>query len=72
MASTADEDRPEGVEFVREQDGRVTAKDLETGVASYGDTRAEALRMLADALETHEAADDHPDDEVPESDAPWL
>lgn len=72
MASTTDEDWPEGVEFVREQDGRVTAKDLKTGVASYDETRAEALRMLADALEAHEAADDHPDDEVPESDAPWL
>lgn len=55
MASATRDDGPEeGVEFIHEDDGSVTAKDLETGVASFGDTRAEALRMLAEALELHE------------------
>ncbi|WP_132059121.1 type II toxin-antitoxin system HicB family antitoxin [Halorussus amylolyticus] len=72
MASSAKDTDPDGVEFIQESDGRVTAKDRLTGVASFGETRAEALRMLADALESHEEATNHPDDEVPESDAPWL
>ncbi|WP_135829635.1 type II toxin-antitoxin system HicB family antitoxin [Halorussus halobius] len=72
MASRATDDGPDGVEFVQEPDGRVTATDRRTGVASFGETRVEALRMLADALESHEAAEAYPDDEVPESDAPWL
>lgn len=53
---------PAGVEFVREDDGRVTARHVESGVASFGDTEAEALRQLADALDSHfghgEAIDD--------------
>jgi predicted RNase H-like HicB family nuclease len=53
MASTTRDERNGGVEFVYEDDGRITAKDLETGVASFGDDRAEALRMLADALDAH-------------------
>jgi hypothetical protein len=55
MASATDEDPDgEGVEFVHEDDGRITARDVETGVASDGDTKADALRMLAEALELHE------------------
>lgn len=55
MASMTREDGPdEGVEFIHEDDGRITARDTETGVASYGETKAEALRMLAEALELHE------------------
>jgi len=55
MASaTRDASEEEGVEFIHEEDGRITAKDLETGVASFGDTKAEALRMLAEAIELHE------------------
>jgi len=42
-----------GVVFIREDDGRVTARHIESGVASFGDTDAEALRELADALESH-------------------
>lgn len=72
MASSAKDNGPDGVEFIQEPDGRVTAKDRRTGVASFGETRAEALRMLADALESHEEAEEYPDDDVPESDAPWL
>lgn len=44
---------PAGVEFVREDDGRVTARHVESGVASFGDTEADALRQLADALDSH-------------------
>ncbi|CAI49732.1 uncharacterized protein NP_7006A (plasmid) [Natronomonas pharaonis DSM 2160] len=44
---------PAGVEFVHEDDGRVTARHVESGVASFGDTEAEALRELADALDSH-------------------
>jgi len=45
--------RSEGVEFIQEDDGRITARDIETGVASYGETKAEALAMLAEALELY-------------------
>jgi hypothetical protein len=44
---------PAGVAFVHEDDGRVTARHVESGVASVGDTEAEALRQLADALDSH-------------------
>ncbi|ELY86761.1 type II toxin-antitoxin system HicB family antitoxin [Natrinema altunense] len=54
MASATRRDRNEGVEFVHEDDGSITAVDLETGVASFGDSKAEALSMLAEALELHE------------------
>lgn len=49
---------PDGVEFVYEEDGRVTARHTETNVASFGDTESEALRELADALETYRDGDD--------------
>lgn len=65
MASTSDghgEDE-EGVEFVFEEDGRITARDTESGVASYGETKADALRMLADALELHEGGGEPVSDE---------
>ncbi|MEE6210090.1 hypothetical protein U3A55_07980 [Salarchaeum sp. III] len=42
-----------GVEFTYEN-GLVTARDLETGVAASGDSKAAALAMLADALLLHE------------------
>lgn len=56
MASATDDpdDAPEGVAFVREEDGTITAHDLETGLARGGDTRAEALARLADVLELHD------------------
>ncbi|MFC7043309.1 DUF7437 domain-containing protein [Halonotius sp. GCM10025705] len=41
------------IEFVHEDDGRVTARHVEAGVASFGDTESEALRQLADALVSH-------------------
>ncbi|MUW15129.1 hypothetical protein GJ633_11035 [Halorubrum sp. CBA1125] len=54
MASATRDPSEEGVEFIHEDDGSITARDLETGVASFGDTKAEALRMLAEALDLHE------------------
>ncbi len=54
MASATRNGRSEGVEFIHEDDGRITAIDLETGVASFGDSKSEALAMLAEALELHE------------------
>ena len=52
MASaTRDGDEHLGsVEFIREDDGSITARDLETGLARGGDTRAEALTQLAEVL----------------------
>jgi len=50
------------VEFVEEDDGRVTARHLESGVASFGETEAEALRQLADALDSHFGHGDPIDD----------
>lgn len=65
MAAHADHDNPgEGVEFIRENDGSITARDLETGVASFGDTKAEALSMLAEALELHETGGEPIEDET--------
>jgi predicted RNase H-like HicB family nuclease len=52
-STTRDEGSEEGVTFIHEDDGNITARDEETGVASFGDTKAEALRMLAEALELH-------------------
>lgn len=47
------------------------ARDEETGVASQGKTRSEALANLAEAIELHQRP--LPDDvEVTEPDAPWF
>ena len=59
MASATDDpegDGSDGVEFVREDDGTVTARDLETGLARGGDSRAAALAQLAEVLELHEGS----------------
>lgn len=64
MPAPADrDDRTEGVEFVHEADGSITARDIETGVASFGETKAEALAMLADALALHEDGGEPIEDE---------
>lgn len=47
------------------------ARDEETGVASQGETRAEALANLADAIELHERPDPE-DADIGEPDAPWF
>lgn len=55
MTSTQrNESSESGVVFIYEDDGSITARDEETGVASFGDTKPEALQMLAEALELHE------------------
>lgn len=41
---------PGGIEFIRESDGSVTARDIETGLARGGETRAQALSQLAEVL----------------------
>ena len=59
MASTTRNGEPEGgVEFIHEEDGTVTARDLETGLARGGETRAQALAQLAEVLELHEGGGD--------------
>lgn len=42
MSSATRDDRNQGVVFEHEDDGSITATDLETGLARGGDTRAEA------------------------------
>lgn len=56
---------------VEESGGWYVARDEETGVASQGKTKAQALSNLAEALELH---DEEIDDgrELEPSDAPWL
>ena len=54
---THDDPDEDGVEFIHEDDGSITARETETGVASFGDTRAEALATLAEALVRHEGVD---------------
>ena len=48
MASTSRDRTRDGVEFIHEGDGSVTARDLETGLG--GATRADALAQLAEVL----------------------
>lgn len=63
MASaTRDHDETEGVVFTEEDDGSVTAEDLETGLARGGDTRAETLAQLAEVLALHEGDGEAIDD----------
>ena len=50
MASTSRDPRSEGVEFIHEEDGSITARDIETRLARGGATRAEALSQLAEVL----------------------
>jgi len=56
--------RPRGVVALIEEDSGYSIVDTETGVASQGETRAEALRMLAEAIELHEGDSDVGPDEV--------
>jgi len=62
VGAKSERGRTEGVEFIYEDDGRITAKDIETGVASYGETKSEALAMLAEALHLHEGGGEPIDD----------
>jgi len=62
-SATRDKSSEKGVEFIHEDDERITARDLETGVASFGETKTEALRMLAEALDLHEGGGEQVTDE---------
>jgi hypothetical protein len=62
MSSTSRDGTQEGVEFIYEDDGSVTARDIETGLARGGDTRAEALRALAEVLQLEDGGGDPIDD----------
>lgn len=46
--------RPRDVVVLIDEDEGYSIVDPETGVASQGETRPEALRMLAEAIEVHE------------------
>ncbi|RXK50585.1 type II toxin-antitoxin system HicB family antitoxin [Halorientalis pallida] len=60
-----------GTVTVFESDGLIVARDEETGVASQGDTKPEALANLAEALDLHSRpAPDNEDFQEP--DAPWF
>lgn len=64
MASARrDDSSEEGVAFIHEEDGRITARDLETGVASFGETKTQALHMLAEALALHDGGGEPVTDE---------
>jgi len=59
------------IRLIEEDDGWWSAIDEETGVASQGATRNEALENLDEAVElTEEARDD--DTLVTKPDAPWF
>jgi predicted RNase H-like HicB family nuclease len=46
------------ITLIEEDDGRWTAVDEETGVASYGDTRPEALDILDGAVALYQSDED--------------
>jgi len=59
------------IRLVEEEDGGWSAIDDETGIASQGETRREALDNLDEAVElTKEARE--ADTNAPEPDAPWF
>jgi hypothetical protein len=64
MAVHADRDDgdTEGVEFIHEDDGSITARDLETGLARGGDSKADALAQLAEVLALQEGKGEPIDD----------
>jgi predicted RNase H-like HicB family nuclease len=55
-------DEQDGVRFSYKDD-LVTAIEVETGVAASGDSKADALAELADALALHEGGGEAIDDE---------
>jgi len=63
MASASRNSNNEGVYFVHEDDGSITAVDEETGLARGGDTKAEALTQLAEVLILHEGGGEPIEDE---------
>jgi len=72
MGSGAESSAAGSMVRLSRSDGWFVATDEETGVASQGETKADALDNLAEALRLHDqpvSEDDEPDDP---SDAPWL
>jgi predicted RNase H-like HicB family nuclease len=64
-------ENPRRITLQEEDDGWWCAIDEETGVASQGPTREEALENLDEAVElTKEALEDNTP--APEPDAPWF
>ena len=65
MASTTKDgsEKSGGVEFTREPDGSITARDTETGLTRGGETRAEALSQLAEVLALENGEGERIDDE---------
>jgi len=59
------------IRLIEEDDGGWSAIDDETGVASQGETRREALDNLDQAVELSKEAREV-DTEAPEPDAPWF
>jgi len=59
------------IRLVEEDDGWWSAIDEETGVASQGPSRTDALSNLDEAVEATRATE-KADSEAPEPDAPWL
>ena len=62
--------KPSSSVAVSEEDDLYVATDEETGVTSQGETRAEAISNLGEALALHEEPVDG--DDVSEPDAPWF
>ena len=56
--------RPRDVVVLIEEEGGYSVIDPETGVASQGETRPEALRMLAEALELYEGNSEMTSEEI--------
>lgn len=65
--------RPDSEDVTIDRTGKyVVAKDPETGVASQGETKAEALENLAEALRLHDRPVPEDDEDQEPSDAPWF
>lgn len=61
-----------GAKIVLEREGDLwVAEDVETGIASQGDTREAALTNLDEAVELTKEAQEA-DTPAPEPDAPWF
>jgi predicted RNase H-like HicB family nuclease len=70
MGTQSREPRENETIAVFESDGFIVARDEETGIASQGETKSEALANLAESLQLHERP--VPDDEVEDAQAPWF
>lgn len=70
---SAESRNPEGETIVvTKSDNWFVAKDEESGIASQGQTKADALSSLAEALALADQPVSEEDDVQEESSAPWL